>query len=65
MRRLRFVGSSADVDRRGLRPVAVRLNARRGIDGIFQSSRRSLELRILLNRQRPMEDIAGNDSGAI
>jgi hypothetical protein len=47
-----------------MRLAAVRLNARRGIDGIFQSSRPSLELRILLNRQRPMEDIAGNDSGA-
>ena len=44
---------------------AVRLNARRRIDCIFVPSRCSLESSILLNRQRSMEDIALNDSGAI
>jgi hypothetical protein len=40
-----------------------RLNAR-NIDRIFVSSRHSLELSILLERQRSMENIALNDTGA-
>ena len=48
---------------RGLGRGAVRLNAR-NIDRIFASSRYSLELSILLERQRSMENIALNDTGA-
>ena len=53
------------VSRRGLELGVVRLNARRRIDRIFASSRRSLKSRILLDRQCSMENVTLNDSGAI
>jgi hypothetical protein len=45
-------------------PLSVDLNLGRRFDRIFVSSRRSLETSILLDRQRFMENIALNDSGA-
>src|SRR5215469_4514852 len=44
---------------------AVGLNARRRINRIFVPARHSLEPSALLDRQRSMENIALNDSGAI
>jgi hypothetical protein len=43
---------------------AFRLNERLCIDCFLVSSRRSLELSVLLNRQCSMENIALNDTGA-
>src|SRR5262245_39999552 len=67
--RIESVGSTialfVDLGRHGLSLLEFRRNKRRYIDGIFLSSRHSLELRTLLDRQRPMIDIALNNRGAI
>src|SRR5437588_5720823 len=59
------VALTVAVDRHVLKLGAVRLNARRCIDFIFASSRRSFKSRIFLNCESSMENIALNDSGAI
>jgi hypothetical protein len=53
------------VVRHGPRLRGSRWDERRRIDGVFLSSRHSLEMRILLDCQGPMKDIAVNDCGAI
>src|SRR5262245_5533917 len=67
--RIEAVGSAVtlhvDVDRHRLSVWVFRRDKRRYIDGIFLSSRHSFELRILLDCQRAMINIALNNSGAI
>src|SRR5262245_45603676 len=67
--RIEAVGSAVtlrvDVDRHRLSVWVFRRDKRWYIDGIFLSSRHSFELRILLDCQRAMINIALNNSGAI
>ena len=69
LRRIGVVGGAVtlrvDVDRRRLSVWEFHRDKRRYIDGTFLSSRHSLELGILLDRQRAMINIALNNSGAI
>src|SRR5262245_10363147 len=69
LRRIESVGSAialfVDPKRHGLSLLEFRRDKRRYIDGIFLSSRHSLELRILLDCQRSMIAIAVNNRGAI